>query len=93
MGSGFWLHIAGYFIAGVLFFLAFGRTRKKWMLIALIALFLLGVLFEVLQISIPKRTFNPNDIVANGLGLAAFYVWYRFRAYLATDTHRQTQTK
>jgi len=77
-GSGFWLHIAGYFIAGVLFFLAFGRTRRKWMLIALIALFLLGVLFEVLQIPIPKRSFNPNDIAANGLGLAGFYVWHKF---------------
>lgn len=48
------------------------------MLIALIALFLLGVLFEVVQIPIPKRTFNPNDIVANGLGLAGFYVWQKF---------------
>ena len=73
-GSGFWLHIAGYFIAGVLFFLAFGRTRKKWMLIAL---FLLGALFEVLQIPIPKRSFNPNDIAANGLGLAAFYAFHQ----------------
>ena len=77
LGSGFWLHVAGDFVAGVLFFLAFGRTRKKGMLIALIALFLLGVLFEVLQIPIPKRTFNPTDIAANGLGLAAFYAFYQ----------------
>jgi len=81
-GSGFWLHVAGYFVAGVLFFLAFGKTRKKGLLIALIALFLLGALFEVLQIPIPKRTFNPTDIVANGLGLAAFYVFYQI-VYLA----------
>ncbi len=81
-GSGFWLHIAGYFIAGVLFYLAFGRTRKKWLLIALIALFLLGALFEVLQIPIPKRRFNPNDIGANGLGLAAFYFCYNFRSFI-----------
>jgi len=80
LGSGFWLHVAGYFVAGILFFLAFGRTRKKRMLIALIALialFLLGVLFEVLQILIPKRTFNPTDIAANGLGLVAFYAFYQ----------------
>ncbi len=77
MGSGFWLHVAGYFVAGVLFFLAFGRTRQKRMLMALTALFLLGVLFEVLQIPIPKRTFNPTDIAANGLGLVAFYAFYQ----------------
>lgn len=74
LGSGFWLHLAGYFIAGVLFFLAFGRTRQKGMLIALVALFLLGVLFEILQIHVPNRSFNPKDIAANGLGLARVYM-------------------
>lgn len=78
-GSGFWLHLAGYFVAGVLFFFAFGKARNKRLLLALIALFLLGFAFELLQIPIPKRSFNPNDVLANGLGLAGFYIWYKFR--------------
>jgi glycopeptide antibiotics resistance protein len=75
-GSGFWLHAVGYFIAGLLFILAFGKKGQAYLLIALTALFLLGVLFETAQLHIPKRTFNPVDIAANGLGLVFFYVCY-----------------
>jgi len=75
-GTGFWLHLIGYFIAGLLFILAFGKTGHAYLLIALTALFLLGVLFEIAQLHIPKRSFNPVDIAANGLGLIAFYVCY-----------------
>ena len=78
-GSGFWLHAIGYFIAGLLFILAFGKKGQTYLLIALIALFLLGVLFEIAQLRIPKRSFNPVDIAANGLGLGVFYVFYQFR--------------
>ena len=81
-GTGFWLHLIAYFIAGLLFILAFGKKRERVILIALIALFLLGVLFEILQLRIPKRTFNPVDIAANGLGLIVFYICYNFRRYL-----------
>jgi len=76
MGTGFWLHLIGYFIAGLLFILAFGKKRQKVILITLIALFCLGVLFEIVQIYVPHRSFNPKDIAANGLGLAGFYVCY-----------------
>jgi hypothetical protein len=81
-GSGFWLHAVGYFMAGLLFILAFGQKRQAYLLIALSALFLLGVLFEIAQLRIPKRSFNPVDIAANGLGLVVFYVCYHFRRYL-----------
>ena len=81
-GSGFWVHLIGYFIAGLLFILAFGKKGQTYLLVALIALFLLGVLFEIAQLRIPKRTFNPKDITANGLGLIVFYVCYNFRRYL-----------
>jgi len=77
MGSGFWLHVIGYFIAGLLFMLAFRKNGQTYLFIALTALFLLGVIFEILQLRIPKRTFNPVDIAANGLGLIVFYVCYR----------------
>lgn len=73
-GTGFWLHVIGYFIAGLLFILAFGKKGQTYLLIALTALFLLGVLFEIVQLRIPKRTFNPVDIAANGLGLIVFYI-------------------
>jgi glycopeptide antibiotics resistance protein len=78
-GTGFWLHAIGYFIAGLLFILAFGKKSQAFLLIALTALFLLGVLFEIAQLHIPKRTFNPVDIAANGLGLVFFYVCYNLR--------------
>jgi len=81
-GTGFWLHAVEYFIAGLLFILAFGKKSQTYLLIALIALFLLGVLFEIAQLRIPKRSFNPVDIAANGLGLVVFYVCYYFRRYL-----------
>jgi hypothetical protein len=75
-GTGFWLHLIGYFIAGLLFILAFGEKSQAYLLIALTALFLLGVLFETAQLHIPSRSFNPVDIAGNGLGLVVFYVCY-----------------
>jgi hypothetical protein len=75
-GSGFWLHVIVYFIGSLLFIIAFGKNDQTILLIALISLFFLGVLFELLQLRIPKRTFNPVDIWANGLGLFVFYVCY-----------------
>ena len=85
-GTGFWLHVIGYFIAGILFILAFGKKGQTYLLIALTSLFLLGVLFEIMQLRIPKRTFNPVDIAANGLGLIVFYVCYKFRRYLKSPS-------
>jgi len=76
-GSGFWLHLVGYFIAGALYFLAFGNKRQKIVLITFFVLFMLGVLFEIAQIYVPHRTFNPKDIAANGLGLVGVYLGYQ----------------
>ena len=78
-GTGFWLHAIGYFIAGLLFILAFGKKGQVYLLIALTALFLLGGLFEIAQLHIPSRSFNPVDIAANGLGLVVLYVCYNLR--------------
>jgi len=74
VGTGFWLHLMGYFIAGALYFLSFGNKRQRIVLITFIGLFLLGVVFEIVQIYVPHRTFNPKDIAANGLGLAGVFV-------------------
>lgn len=67
----------GYFIAGALYFFAFGKKGQKVIIITFIALFLLGVLFEIVQIHVPNRSFNPKDIVANGLGLAGVFLCYQ----------------
>ena len=96
-GTGFWLHAVGYFIAGLLFILAFGKKGQEYLLIALTVLFLLGVLFEIAQLSIPKRSFNPVDIAANGLGLFAFYVCYnltriRSKAILNKSSRKGAET-
>ena len=85
-GMGFWLHLIGYFIASLLFILAFGKKGQTYLLIALTSLFLLGVLFEIMQLRIPKRTFNPVDIAANGLGLIVFYACYKFRRYVKNSS-------
>ncbi len=67
----------GYFIAGALYFLAFEKKGQKVIIITFIALFLMGVLFEIVQIHVPNRSFNPKDIAANGLGLAGIYLCHR----------------
>ena len=77
LGTGFWLHVIGYFVAGALYFVAFRNNRQRVVLITFFALFLLGVLFEIVQIYVPHRSFNPKDIAANGLGLAAVYVCWQ----------------
>jgi len=74
LGTGFWVHLMGCFIAGALYFLSFGNKRQRIVIITFISLFMLGILFEIVQIYVPHRTFNPKDIVANGLGLAGVYV-------------------
>jgi VanZ family protein len=79
IGSGFYLHIIGYFIAAFLFYLVMSEKQNGKMILILLILFGCGVIFEIMQGYLPKRTYNPMDIVANGLGLAAFYGFYWFR--------------
>ena len=74
-GTGFYLHIILYFIAAVLSFLALNKKQNKKMILTLIMLFVCGVIFEISQAYIPNRSFNLWDIVGNGLGLVAFYVF------------------
>ena len=88
LGTGFWLHMIGYFIAGALYFFAFGNKCRRDVLIIFMALFLAGVLFEIVQIYVPHRSFNPKDIVANGLGLAGVYmcfITYKKRYFFRQD--------
>jgi hypothetical protein len=78
LGTGFYLHILFYFIAAVLSFFAMNKQQNKKMILILLMLFGCGVIFEIVQAYIPNRTYNPWDIVGNGLGLVAFYVFQEF---------------
>ena len=75
IGSGFYLHALFYFIAAVLFHATLSDRRIGRMLVILLILFGVGIVFEIIQIYLPKRTCNPMDIVANGVGLGAFFIW------------------
>ena len=79
IGSGFYLHVIGYFIAAFLFYLVLSEKQHGKMIVILLILFGCGIVFEIIQIRIPKRSFNPVDIAANGLGLVVFYVFYHFK--------------
>jgi surface polysaccharide O-acyltransferase-like enzyme len=78
LGTGFYLHILFYFIAAVLSFFAMNKQQNKKMILILLMLFVAGVIFEIVQAYIPNRTYNPWDIVGNGLGLVFFYVFQEF---------------
>ena len=60
---------------------------KAWMWVRVILLGLLIVAFcEAIQMLIPYRTFNINDLLANGVGalvglIPAFFLWRRFSEY------------
>jgi glycopeptide antibiotics resistance protein len=64
--SGFFHHVFGYFVLGVMSFYTFEKKRI-WMY--LLGFFILSALFEVIQYQIPSRAFNVYDLLGNGLGL------------------------
>ncbi len=72
-GSGFWIHVVGYFIGAFLFNCAFKFKKLSHHLLALLFLFLMGVLFEFAQLYVPGRTYNPHDVIANGVGLVGYF--------------------
>jgi hypothetical protein len=78
LGTGFYLHILFYFIAAVLSFFAMNKKQTNKLILILLILFVCGIVFEILQVYIPNRSYNPWDIVGNGLGLVAFYVFQEF---------------
>ncbi len=72
-GSGYVPHAIGYFIAGALCHMAF-PNRSARIFFMILAIFSMGVALEVVQFYVPGRSFNPKDILSNGLGLFGFYV-------------------
>ena len=86
IGSGFYQHVIGYFMAAFLFYLVMPENQHVKMKFILLILFGCGIIFEIIQGYLPKRTYNSMDIVANGFGLAVFYVCYNFRRYLKSPS-------
>ncbi len=77
------LHAMAYMPLPLLLMLCFRKHKalSLWILIGLVG-FLVPVLFEMVQMIIPYRSFNINDMVANGVGvmlglLPAVLVWRR----------------
>ena len=91
--SGFVVHGVAYFVGMLLCYLSFDRRKDRdhmsdarrqlskvtfiWMSGLLILLY--SVLLECVQLSLPYRTFNIYDVVANGVGVLGFVViWIVF---------------
>jgi VanZ family protein len=74
--SGFFLHVVAYFVASVLGVLTIAKRGLKKILLILILIFLYGYLLEILQYFFPFRTYNFNDILANGLGIVIYLLIY-----------------
>ena len=60
-------HFISYFIAGITGFLAYPETRNFFKL--LISLLLLAIFLEIIQIWIPKRSFEFLDMLSNNSGV------------------------
>lgn len=78
--TGFVKHIAAYFLAMLLGYLAYRvhRPSQIFSLSALVGLY--GLAFEIVQLILIYRTFNPLDIVANLIGVMLFVpIWSGMR--------------
>jgi len=77
--SGMVLHFVAYFIAAALLYLAYRKNTLFSILISCFSIFMFSVALEFIQIYLPYRTFNPMDIVANGVGIVVFVLaWIVF---------------
>ncbi len=74
--SGMEKHLAGYFLAALLCYYSFKRDKNNmfFVLLSCFFLFLYSLALEVIQFFLPYRTFNPDDIAANGFGIFLFVV-------------------
>lgn len=77
------IHAAAYFIGAVLCFYSFRLKGIGYVILAGIGVFLFGVIFEIVQIWLPSRAFNPMDIVANGAGAGLFVILWSVFLYFS----------
>jgi VanZ family protein len=64
--TGFWEHMLAYGVLAVLGVRAYSGRRVGMILAAVLVV---SIGFEVIQLLFLGRTFNPMDVVANGIGL------------------------
>jgi len=64
--SGFFQHVLGYFILGIITFYTFDKKRIWFYLLGFLVL---GALLELIQYKIPSRSFNLYDLLGNSIGL------------------------
>jgi len=72
--SGFFLHVAAYFAASVLGVLLIVEKRLSKIILILLSIFFYGTFLEIIQYFHPYRTFNFNDVLANGLGIVIYFL-------------------
>ncbi|UTF61469.1 VanZ family protein [Gilvimarinus sp. DA14] len=86
------MHFAGYAVAGVSVSIAFAR-QAIWL--RFFQLFCFSTLVEIIQYTLPWRSFELKDIAANSLGilvgLACWQVvlWIRTKARVSTENNRE----
>ena len=73
LDDGFYVHTLGYFAGSALAWAAFGQKGRWAVVLIPLGLLTLGALLEAAHYFIPARTFNPNDILGNVLGVLLFY--------------------
>ncbi|MBC8185619.1 VanZ family protein [candidate division KSB1 bacterium] len=72
--SGFFLHVAAYFVASVLGVLVMAEKGLTKIIFILVAIFFYGYFLEIVQYFHPYRTFNINDVLANGVGIVIYFL-------------------
>lgn len=80
--QGLMLHVAGFFIGSALVWFGFARVSIVRTVSACALLFLYGTALEAIQILIPYRYFNLNDVIANGVGIGMFLLFLPFASRL-----------
>ena len=73
-GSRLVEHAVAYFIGAVLCFYSFKFEGIIYVILTGAGIFLFGAIFEVVQLWLPYRSFNPVDMVANGVGVGVFII-------------------
>lgn len=92
VGFDKWVHFGSY--AGIMFLFAWAFHAKSMGLLLAIAFatFLLGAGVELIQSTIPYRTMNAADVVANGAGVVfALGVWEVIRPRLPLESSEQVE--
>lgn len=89
VGFDTWIHVLAYSILGAGVAVALGSRRRRAALVAVLVATAFGVGIEFVQTTLPARSFDPLDMVANGLGaIVGVACWRLGRSLLERPTDR-----